>query len=241
MSIDVALINLDRKEFLRPQDMGLRSEIRAVESVPTLFHVAALRLVAAGSPWAGGRVALVHDAGGPGNPPPGLPSWDTICGRENGWRNILPDVIEGLVERHRPATDELFNGTISDLLRVLSEYVVSLQDELVDARQDAKDGWAPSEDYVLALEIELKTSKETLARLIAAGHVLDPTPSSSVDLSVELVRAVRDQCADEVAGCHYTEDTPDARDDILQLDPALLLSRARAKIADHEKKGTRDQ
>lgn len=172
MSIDVAIVNLDKREFLRPLDMGLRSEIRAVESVPTLFHVAAIRLVTVGSSWAACRVALVHDGGRPGNPPADLPSWDTVCWRENGWRNILPEVIDDLIMRHRPATDELHNGKVEDLLRVLAEHFHSLDEELGDAREDARDGLVPPEAYIHALEGEMKTAKETLAGLAARGHAL---------------------------------------------------------------------
>lgn len=56
-------------------------------------------------------------------------------------------------------------------------------------------------------------------------------PGPPDDDMVELVRAVREQCAQAVAGCHYTEDTPDAGDDVRELDASLLLRRARAAVA----------
>lgn len=50
---------------------------------------------------------------------------------------------------------------------------------------------------------------------------------------LDLVREVRDLCADAVSGCRYDgedgDDLPDAGDDVRSLDPGDLLARVRAR------------
>lgn len=206
MSIDVAIVNLDKREFLRPLDMGLRSEIRAVECVPTLFHVALLRLVASASPWAGDRVALIHDAGGS----PGLPSWETVMSRTD-WRNILPAVVQDLIERHRPAMDEQYNGRVPDLLRVLAEHIDDLDNELTEARADAEDG--SPEGNIVAIERDLDDARAILELLRAAGHDAPAQTEESKDTSLPKDYYVYHAkgCGTEYRGC-----APDCPKDIYE-------------------------
>lgn len=128
MSLDVAIINLDRKQILRPLDLGLRSDIRNVENVATLFHVAVVRLLE--GPWAKQRVAVIHE---------GWPEWDTAHGRENGWTNILPDVVANLVTQRTAIVNEQHGGKVAELMGCLVDYARDLEAELGDLEWDEDD------------------------------------------------------------------------------------------------------
>jgi hypothetical protein len=77
---------------------------------------------------------------------------------------------------------------------------------------------------------EVKSIDDPEEQAAAAAHqrILD-------DTLLELVRAVRDLCADEVAGNSYGgEDIycGDARDDIVSMNPADLLEKAHERLSE---------
>lgn len=151
MSIDCAIVNIDKKEFFRPIDMGLRSDIRVVENVPSLFHIAIVHMLQGHKTWYGNRVGIVIDAGGPVALP--YPTWDHIMARRDGWKNILPDVIGTLVLNHHPAFDELYGGTTRDLMQTFKRFVKNLEAEQKE-EEDEQDEWDAHLPKALAEELD---------------------------------------------------------------------------------------
>jgi hypothetical protein len=135
MSIDGLVINLDRKQYLRPLDMGLNSQIRSIENAPSLFHLAIARLLCGA--WQGCRVAILEENAGTRETPDfALPSWETVCSMENGWTNILPEVVADLVVVRSALMNVLFGGQVDALVSTLVDYTRRLQGELDDPYND---------------------------------------------------------------------------------------------------------
>jgi hypothetical protein len=160
MSLDCLIVNLDRREFFRPLDMGLGSDIRVVEGLPSLFHVAVIRILESHRTWYGQRVGIIHEASDV------VPTWDGVMSRFEGWKNILPAVIGMLVLDHRPGFDQMYGGTKRDLMRTLKSHIKDLEGEFEEAKHDVAEdphGW--DSHLPEALHKELVEGKETYARL----------------------------------------------------------------------------
>lgn len=162
MSIDCVIANLDRREFVGPGDMGLNNRIQAIETVPSLFHVAMARLLV--DRWAGGRVAIVCETAHSDAFKRGIPSWESLWSR-SGWTNILPDVVEDLIVHRGPALDDLYNGKVRDLVQVLEHHGNDLESTIRELSDDAEQFGHSVGTEKAALGRELEHASEVLRRV----------------------------------------------------------------------------
>lgn len=146
MSMDVIALNWTRRQYLKPIDLGLHSEIRHIEAFPGLFHLAFVRLCL--TDWKGDQISVTTDQH-PDHPE------ESFC----EWRSVLPEVVDYMLEHHHDAWN-IYGGSRKALIQALCDRRKQLLAELPSMEEDDPTMLPASRDELARLEAMIKKHKK---------------------------------------------------------------------------------
>lgn len=147
MSMDVIALNWDRREYLKPIHLGIRSSLRHIEVVPGLFHLAFVRLCL--TAWKGDRISVTTDQH-PDHPE------ESFC----EWRSAMPEAVDYMLEHHHDAMNEIYGGTRDAMIKTLGHRRKQLLAELPGMEEDDPDMLPAARAELAVLEAMIKKHKK---------------------------------------------------------------------------------